>query len=66
MTTLLTQDPTIPRGELANSAFTYVALGHVHKFQNLNKGNKPPIVYSGSLERIRLFRRKRKKGFVIR
>ena len=65
MTTLLTQDPTIPRGELANSVFTYVALGHVHKFQNLNKGNKPPIVYSGSLERIDFSEEKEKKGFVI-
>jgi len=65
MTTLLTQDPTIPRGELANSVFTYVALGHVHKFQNLNEGNKPPIVYSGSLERIDFSEEKEKKGFVM-
>lgn len=65
MTTFLTQDPTIPRGELINPVFTYVALGHVHKFQNLNKGNKPPIVYSGSLERIDFSEEKEKKGFVI-
>jgi exonuclease SbcD len=31
---------------------TYVALGHVHKFQDLNKGQQPPVVYSGSMDRI--------------
>lgn len=65
MTALLTLEPTIPRNELANPAFSYVALGHIHKFQDLNEGYSPPIVYSGSIERIDFTEEKEKKGFVI-
>ncbi|MER3445970.1 MAG: hypothetical protein C4291_03660 [Candidatus Dadabacteria bacterium] len=65
MTTFLSLEPTVPRGELANPAFSYVALGHVHRFQDLNEGYRPPIVYSGSIERIDFTEEKEKKGFVI-
>jgi exonuclease SbcD len=30
----------------------YVAMGHIHKSQDLNKGNHPPVIYSGSIERV--------------
>jgi exonuclease SbcD len=30
----------------------YVALGHIHKPQNLNENAHPPVVYPGSIERI--------------
>ena len=30
----------------------YVTLGHIHKSQDLNKGNHPPVIYSGSIERV--------------
>ena len=30
----------------------YVAMGHIHKAQDVNKGKKPPIVYPGSIERV--------------
>lgn len=65
MTTLLSLEPTVPRSELANPAFSYVALGHVHRFQVLNEGYRPPIVYSGSIERIDFTEEKEKKGFII-
>lgn len=65
MTTLLSLEPAVPRSELANKAFTYVALGHIHKFQDLNEGYSPPIIYSGSIERIDFTEEKEKKGFVI-
>ncbi len=65
MTTLLTQDPAIPKSELANAVFAYAALGHVHKFQDLNDGSKPPVVYSGSIERIDFTEEREKKGFVM-
>ncbi len=32
--------------------FDYVAMGHIHKAQDVNKGNKPPVVYPGSIERV--------------
>ena len=30
----------------------YVALGHIHKPQNLNEGRQPPVIYPGSIERV--------------
>jgi len=65
MTALLMSDPAVPRGELANPLFSYVALGHIHKFQNLNKDGIPPVVYSGSIERIDFTEEKEKKGFIM-
>ena len=63
--TLTTSDPVVPLSELNNSAFNYVALGHIHRFQDLNKDNSPPIIYSGSIERVDFTEEKEKKGFVL-
>ncbi len=63
--TITISDPIVPVSELNNGAFNYVALGHIHRFQNLNKDDFPPIVYSGSIERIDFTEEKEKKGFVI-
>jgi exonuclease SbcD len=30
----------------------YVALGHIHKPQDLNEGSHPPVIYPGSIERV--------------
>lgn len=62
--TLTTTDPIVPVGELNNKAFHYVALGHIHRYQNLNKEGSPPIIYSGSIERIDFTEEKESKGFV--
>jgi DNA repair exonuclease SbcCD nuclease subunit len=32
---------------LADPVWRYVALGHIHKHQSLNRDEQPPIVYSG-------------------
>ncbi len=45
--------------------FDYVALGHVHKFQDLNKGAQPPVVYSGSMDRINFGEERDRKGCVL-
>jgi exonuclease SbcD len=63
--TLSTSDPVVPVASLADPAFQYVALGHIHGFQDLNEGNTPPVVYSGSIERIDFSEEKEKKGFVL-
>ena len=63
--TLLTSDPVVPVSALADRAFQYVALGHIHRFQNLNEGDVPPVVYSGSIERIDFTEEKEQKGFVL-
>jgi exonuclease SbcD len=43
---------TVPLSLLNRPQFEYVALGHVHKHQNLNPSNDPPIVYPGSIDRV--------------
>ncbi|HAO13930.1 MAG TPA: exonuclease sbcCD subunit D [Planktothrix sp. UBA8407] len=55
----------IPLSLLTRSCFEYVALGHVHKHQNLNRTNNPPVVYPGSIERVDFSEEKEDKGFVL-
>jgi exonuclease SbcD len=56
---------TIPLSLLIRPEFDYVALGHVHKHQNLNKTNDPPIIYPGSIERVDFSEEKEDKGYVL-
>lgn len=56
---------TIPLSMLVRPCFDYVALGHVHRHQNLNPSNDPPIIYPGSIERVDFSEEKEDKGFVI-
>lgn len=55
----------VPLSILARSEYDYVALGHVHKHQNLNKKNNPPVVYPGSIERVDFSEEKEAKGYVL-
>ncbi len=64
-TALIGQDPTLLTSTLANPAFDYVALGHIHKFQDLHRNSTPPVVYSGSIERIDFGEEREEKGFCI-
>jgi DNA repair protein SbcD/Mre11 len=56
-------DPIFLPSQLAIEPFDYVALGHLHRHQDLNKKGSPPIVYSGSIERVDFGERKEEKGF---
>ena len=64
-TVMLGRDVVVLKSVLAVPAWDYVALGHIHRHQELNKGQQPPIVYAGSLERIDFGEEKESKGFVI-
>jgi exonuclease SbcD len=57
-------DPIIPLSALTNPAWDYVALGHIHRHQDLNAGQQPPVVYCGSIERIDFGEEREPKGFV--
>lgn len=57
------QDPILLPSQLAIAPFDYVALGHLHRFQNVNPKGTVPIVYSGSIDRIDFGERKEEKGF---
>ena len=62
---LIGSDPVFPAQILTQEAFNYVALGHVHKYQDLNPGNNCPVVYSGSIERINFGEEKEDKGYCL-
>jgi DNA repair protein SbcD/Mre11 len=60
---MLGADLVLNRGDLQPDAFDYVALGHIHKHQQVGPGT-PPVVYSGSLERVDFGEEREEKGFV--
>jgi len=58
-------DPVLLPSQLALHPIDYVALGHLHRYQNLNEGGHPAVVYSGSIERVDFGERKENKGFCL-
>ncbi|MBC8098120.1 MAG: exonuclease SbcCD subunit D [Armatimonadetes bacterium] len=62
---MLGRDISVPKEVLADPRWDYVALGHIHKHQNLTAGriDAPPVVYSGSIERIDFGEEGDPKGF---
>ncbi len=62
---MLGRDIQVLLSSMADPRWDYVALGHIHKHQNLTKGQEglPPVVYSGSMERIDFGEEGDPKGF---
>ena len=51
-TVMLGRDLVLPGSLVKDPRLDYVALGHIHKRQDLNENAHPPVVYSGSIERV--------------
>ena len=62
---MLGRDVAVALTAVADRTWDYVAMGHIHRHQNLTAGraDAPPVVYSGSLERIDFGEEKDAKGF---
>lgn len=62
---MLGRDVQISLSLLADARWDYVALGHIHKYQNLthDRDDLPDVVYSGSIERIDFGEETDPKGF---
>ncbi|NTU49361.1 MAG: exonuclease SbcCD subunit D [Desulfobulbaceae bacterium] len=60
-----TRDPVFPAGVFIRHEIDYVALGHVHKWQDMNPGAQPPVVYCGSIERGTFNEEGEEKGAVL-
>lgn len=60
---ILGTDAQVPLETLADPVWDYVALGHIHYHQCLNE--EPPVVYSGSTDRVTFGEEHEEKGFVL-
>lgn len=62
---MLGSDLVLPASLVKDPRLDYVALGHIHKAQNLNEGGHPPVIYPGSIERVDFGEAQDEKYFVI-
>jgi exonuclease SbcD len=62
---MLGNDLILPGSMVRDPRLDYIALGHIHKAQNLNPGAHPPVIYPGSIERVDFGEAHDEKGFVI-
>jgi exonuclease SbcD len=49
---MLGADMVLPGSLVRDPRLDYVALGHIHKPQDLNENAHPPVIYPGSIERV--------------
>jgi exonuclease SbcD len=64
-TVMLGGDLVLSGSLVKDPRLDYVALGHIHKPQNLNKGAHPPVIYPGSIERVDFGEVEDEKFFII-
>ena len=62
---MLGKDLVLTASLVKDKRLNYVALGHIHKAQNLNPDKQPPVIYPGSIERVDFGEIEDEKTFVI-
>jgi exonuclease SbcD len=62
---MLGGDLVLPGSLVRDPRLDYVALGHIHKAQDLNENGHPPVIYPGSIERVDFGEAADDKYFVI-
>jgi len=62
---MLGTDLILPGALVKDRRLDYVALGHIHKAQNLNENAHPPVIYPGSIERVDFGEAQDEKYYVI-
>lgn len=62
---MLGNDVVLPPALVKDKRLDYVALGHIHKPQNLNEGGHPPVIYPGSIERVDFGEAGDRKYFIL-
>ena len=62
---MLGGDLVLPGSLVKDRRLDYVALGHIHKAQNLNPDSHPPVIYPGSIEKVDFGEVNDDKFFVI-
>ena len=62
---MLGSDLVLPISLVKDRRLDYVAMGHIHKWQDVNRGEQPPVIYPGSIERIDFGEAHDDKFFVI-
>lgn len=59
------REPQVSVSALVQDPYDYVAMGHIHKHQLINKNGYPSVVYAGSPDRIDFGEKDEPKGFVL-
>jgi exonuclease SbcD len=62
---MLGSDLVLPTSLVKDRRLDYVAMGHIHKPQDLNEGSHPPVIYPGSIERVDFGEAKDDKFFIV-
>jgi exonuclease SbcD len=62
---MLGSDLVLPTALVKDKRLDYVAMGHIHKPQDVNEGHYPPVIYPGSIERVDFGEAKDKKFYII-
>lgn len=64
-TVMLGNDLVLSGSLVKDSRLDYVALGHIHKKQDLNENGHPHVIYPGSIERVDFGEAKDEKYYVV-